>query len=815
MKFTVNPQCVFAALATWMLPFGLWAANPTPQAEFEVLPDGAIGRLGTHRFVHGQASRVRWLGFADEDRRIFSQSDDNTFGLWEVASGQQVWRSSKELTGALMRAQISADGSVVVVAANGEKIGIMKTADPTAIRWMTGAANRSFDLAISSNGSLAASCDGSQILIWNTGSGEIARRLDADEATRAVALSTDGRLVAGGGKSRTRLWQLTDGKQVAEWVGSPYTLGFTPDASFLAVSMSTRLSPTTTRDSLRLLALPDGQVKWEVGGGFNQVVFSPDGAQLAAAGLEGVAIFEAASGKLRHRIAYGGNQHVWAIAFSHDGKLLASGGDDARIRFWRTSDWSEVNKGHGHEGPVDCLAFSPDGRTLATGGRDKSVRLWAWRDGRDIHTIPNVGRSWGIEKVGFSPDGTKLASLAQVQPGDRLSLWNVASGEKIISMGPNCGQGLAFAPDSRELFTGMHDGSIAVWNPDTGVLVRQIGKWKGAVFELAMLPGGKQVAWMGEYQGLGIRDLATGADLKFFMGGNHHANCHFALAQDGSLVAAGSLVWDAATGELLSENSGSGTGEPAAISPDGRLVAWVGNDQIQIWERLTRQRIHTFDTGAGRANDLAFSPDGTTLGSAGHDGSVLLWDVTGGSRPGAVAAAVADFAGLWEQLGGEDHWAAHRAAWKLAHAGPAAVAWLGDKLPPAKAPDDGEINQLRGQFQSPDFEVRERAARTLLDLGLTLSLAETNALRRPVPDLRSNIIQADEIMPGRGRTMPGPPPKLYPLPDRRRGSRAIMAIEHSLAPNAVQLLERLAGGWPQHPQTQEAKAALRRAARQK
>jgi hypothetical protein len=189
---------------------------------------------------------------------------------------------------------------------------------------------------------------------------------------------------------------------------------------------------------------------------------------------------------------------------------------------------------------------------------------------------------------------------------------------------------------------------------------------------------------------------------------------------------------------------------------------------------------------------------------------VLLWDVTGGSRPGAVAVTVANFAELWEQLGGADHWAAHRAAWKLADAGAAAVAWLGDKLSPAKAPEDAEITQLRGQFQSPDFEVRERAARTLLDLGVPLSLAETNALRRPMPDMRSNVIRADGIMPGMDRTILGPPPKLFPMPDRRRSSRAIMALEHSQAANAVPLLERLAAGWKQHPQTQEAKAALHR-----
>jgi WD40 repeat protein len=257
MNMSLRPAEIHLHAAV-VMAFGLPAFAAEPE-----LPVGAISRLGAHRFVHEGAERVRWLGFVADDRRVFAHSDDSTFCIWDLDSGRKVWHPTEEAQGSLMSAQISADGSVVVVTANGEKIGVMKTADPASIRWLTGAADRSRDLAVARDGSIAASCDGRDILIWNTVSGSIERRLNADESARAVALSPNGRLVAGGGKSIIRLWQITDGKQIGEWPGSPYTLCFDPAARFLVASMSIALSASSSLDTLKLVALPSGQEKWE------------------------------------------------------------------------------------------------------------------------------------------------------------------------------------------------------------------------------------------------------------------------------------------------------------------------------------------------------------------------------------------------------------------------------------------------------------------------------------------------------------------------------------------------------------------------
>ena len=230
--------------------------------------------------------------------------------------------------------------------------------------------------------------------------------------------------------------------------------------------------------------------------------------------------------------------------------------------------------------------------------------------------------------------------------------------------------------------------------------------------------------------------------------------------------------------------------------------------------------IHAFGPGTGEVHALAFSPDGTTLASAGHDGSVLMWDMTGG--PGETPGADP---GTWlRELGGTDHWRAHVAAWRLARAGDAVIDLLAQRLAPAKPLDEATVAGLRGKFADADFSAREAAAQTLIDHGLPLSPAEWYALRRPDP--RAMIGRGDtaddfgpRLLERRKDPLPDsallPPPVLLPLPERLRSAHAIEALELSASPAARGVLESLSRGEERDPQTREAKKALERMLRKR
>lgn len=65
----------------------------------------------------------------------------------------------------------------------------------------------------------------------------------------------------------------------------------------------------------------------------------------------------------------------------------------------------------------------------------------------------------------------------------------------------------------------------------------------------------------------------------------------------------------------------------ALISPDGRLLVSVGEDnQVIVWDFKRRERLRIFTDHSGWITALAFSPDGKWFVTAGVDGKIIVWD---------------------------------------------------------------------------------------------------------------------------------------------------------------------------------------------
>jgi hypothetical protein len=143
------------------------------------------------------------------------------------------------------------------------------------------------------------------------------------------------------------------------------SVAVSPDGSLVATAGGeggVRLYNAKTGELLRTI----GEVV-----GDRDVVFSPDGRLLAAAGFHMdkiVGVYEVQTGK---RVLALDGQTEWeadATVFSHDGKLLASTATDKQVLVWELATGKLRHQLKNQPYRLAALAFSPESATLAGGG---------------------------------------------------------------------------------------------------------------------------------------------------------------------------------------------------------------------------------------------------------------------------------------------------------------------------------------------------------------------------------------------------------------------------------------------------------------
>ncbi|WP_416211311.1 WD40 repeat domain-containing protein, partial [Frankia sp. Cas3] len=134
----------------------------------------------------------------------------------------------------------------------------------------------------------------------------------------------------------------------------------------------------------------------------------------------------------------------------------ASPGSDGTVRLWDVASGRQLAELTGHTDEVSAVGFSPDGTRLASAGFDGTVRLWDVASGRQLAEL--TGHTGGVQAVGFSPDGTRLASAGS---DGTVRLWDAASGNPTATLIGFVGGWAAVAPNGSYKLVG--DPTKAIW----------------------------------------------------------------------------------------------------------------------------------------------------------------------------------------------------------------------------------------------------------------------------------------------------------------------------------------------------------------
>ncbi len=283
-----------------------------------------------------------------------------------------------------------------------------------------------------------------------------------------------------------------------------------------------------------------------------------------------------------------------------------------------------------HFDAITAVAISKSGQYWAAGRRGE-VRVWR-EAGQMLHLVWQAHTDQ-VHSIAFSPHERTLASGSL---DGSVKLWDIESGTLLWSSwqtkGTTC---LAFAPDGSLLASGGLDATVRLWDPKLGTLLEEL-LHPGPVFALAWSPDGHLLA-SGDFAGtirLWQRQPAGPARCIEIL--SEHGNWvrGLAFAPDGSRLASASWdgsvkLWDLASGrclETLEEHTERV--QTLAWSPDGGTLASSGWDTtIRLWNGQEGTVRAVLQGHSAIVYGLAFTPDSRHLLSGSDDGTLRLWDV--------------------------------------------------------------------------------------------------------------------------------------------------------------------------------------------
>ena len=455
-------------------------------------------------------------------------------------------------------------------------------------------------------------------------------------AVNSVAFSPDGHTFVTGSSDRTvRLWDTYTGARILTLLGHSSgveCVAFSPNGQTIASGSwddTVRLWDANTGKHLQTLTEHTSNV--------SNVVFSPGGTILATGGSIDTAVH---LWNVRNVHAVTHIRTLWhtsyvnSIAFSPDGRTIATGqANDRNVHLWRTSDGKNIGSFIGLTSSATNVAFSPEGNTIASGGQNEFV-LWDTYTGKIIRTLPDAGY---IRSVSFSPDGNNVA----IGSADgTIRLWEINTGKHIRSLKGHTRKGfyswtesVAFSPDGRTIASGGWDNTIKVWDADTGRLNNTFIGHTDKVNSVVFSPDGKTIASGSSDRSIRLWNANTGKHIRSL---KRHTRGVISLAfsPDGKTIASGSWddgtiqLWDASTGRPIRTLSvrHKWSVYSLAFSPDGKTIASANPRQVDLWDANTGKHIHTFIGHTNDVNSVVFSPDGKTIASGSEDGTIRLWE---------------------------------------------------------------------------------------------------------------------------------------------------------------------------------------------
>ena len=428
---------------------------------------------------------------------------------------------------------------------------------------------------------------------------------------------------------------------------SEAALSSDPELSTLLALQALRVRPTAQAVTALRDALPQLQVRKTLTGAapMQTAVFSPNGAEVATADLDGnVVIWSASTGESLRALHTPRGVSISTVVFDATGTELVTAGVDGTARIWNAATGQQrMVLGEPGGTPLNDAEFSPNGAEVVVTNLDNNVVIWSSSAGKVLEVLRVPGQD-GVNTAMFSPNGSEVVTAA----GNAARVWSVHTSKQLMVFKEPGGasvNGAAFSPDGTLIVTASGDGTARIWNAVSGQQRQVLGSLEDPVLNRAAFsPSGRGVVTASVGGTATTWDAVSGKSI-LVLSGHKGPVSTASFSPSGSEVVTASYdgtakIWDAqpvGTRQVLADPTRapldcggfnrSGTEVLAAVAK--------GSGVADIWNTITGRLAHRLEdsTGATFPDAVDFSPNGKEFVTASEtDGTATLWSALTGRQ---------------------------------------------------------------------------------------------------------------------------------------------------------------------------------------
>ena len=344
---------------------------------------------------------------------------------------------------------------------------------------------------------------------------------------------------------------------------------------------------------------------------------------------------------------------VRSLAFGDSGtNQLAIGIDynhsTYNLEIYEMTNFNNVNQNDVGNRGISDLAFRNGWYEVAVSHSINRTRLAFYNSKRDF-VIEDEGSLGGsITALAYRPDGKRLA-ITTDSPKNKIIIWYTdhqnGNRKQLRSMGNEAYWSVAWSPNGNILASGGPDGTVRLWNPNTGVNYAVLRGHQGAVRDLAFSPNGQRLASVSrETPYVILWNVNTESKVRTISTGKATS---VAWSPDGNTLAVGTYYSNGSirlhnpnNGGLKRQLNMNGTVLSVDFNPSGRLLAGGGGSKfVRIFKLITVNPSDVTKDGRVDINDLIevarnYGKTGTNNADVNNDKRVDVKDFI------AVAKAV-------------------------------------------------------------------------------------------------------------------------------------------------------------------------------